>query len=67
MAINGSEVSRWGPGCDLNEPMTNTASQLQQRGHRVTHVLFWVQGEIDYVKGTSEKDYRDRFMSLSAR
>jgi hypothetical protein len=24
----------------------------------------WVQGEMDYVKGTNEKDYRDRFMSL---
>jgi Carbohydrate esterase, sialic acid-specific acetylesterase len=29
----------------------------------VTHVL-WVQGEIDYVKGTNEKDYHDTFVSL---
>ena len=36
---------------------------LQRGGFRVTHVL-WVQGEIDYVKGTNEKDYRDRFVSL---
>jgi len=43
--------------------MIDTVRQLQQRGYRVTHVL-WVQGEIDYVKGTNEKDYRDRFGSL---
>jgi Carbohydrate esterase, sialic acid-specific acetylesterase len=62
-AISGAEVSRWAPGGDLNGAMIDTASQLQRRGYRVTHVL-WVQGEIDYVKGTNEKDYRDRFVSL---
>ncbi len=62
-AISGSEVSRWGAGGDLNGIMTDTASQLQQRGYRATHVL-WVQGEKDYVNGTNEKDYRDRFVSL---
>lgn len=63
VSISGSEVSRWGAGGDLNAIMTDTASRLQRQGHLVTHVL-WVQGEIDYVKGTSEKDYRDRFLSL---
>ena len=63
MAVTGSEVSRWAPGGDLNGTMIDTTSQLQRRGYRVTHVL-WVQGEIDYVKGTKEKDYRDRFLSL---
>jgi hypothetical protein len=63
VSITGSEISRWVPGGDLNEAMTDTASQLQRRGYLVTHVL-WVQGEIDYVKGTNEKDYRDRFLSL---
>jgi hypothetical protein len=63
VAVTGSEVSRWAPGGDLNGIMIDTASQLQRRGYRVTHVL-WVQGEIDYVKGTNEKDYRDRFLSL---
>jgi hypothetical protein len=63
VAISGSEVSRWVPGGDLNGTMIDTASQLQQRGYLVTHVL-WVQGEIDYTKGTSEKDYRDRFRAL---
>jgi Carbohydrate esterase, sialic acid-specific acetylesterase len=63
VAISGSEVSRWGPRGDLNGATIETVSQLQQRGFRVTHIL-WVQGEIDYVKGTNEKDYRDRFVSL---
>jgi hypothetical protein len=63
MAVSGSEVSRWAPGGDLNGPTIDTANQLQRRGYRVTHVL-WVQGEIDYVMGTSENDYRDRFLSL---
>jgi hypothetical protein len=62
-AISGSEVSRWAQGGDLNGVMIETVSQLQRRGYRVTHVL-WVQGEIDYVKGTNEKDYHDRFVSL---
>jgi hypothetical protein len=63
VAISGSEVSRWARGGDLNGTMIDTVSQLQQRGYVVTHVL-WVQGEIDYVKGTNEKDYRDSFVSL---
>ncbi len=63
VAITGSEVSRWAPGGDLNGIMTGTASELRQKGYLVTHVL-WVQGEIDYVKGTNEKDYRDRLLSL---
>jgi hypothetical protein len=63
VAITGSEVARWAAGGDLNGAMVETANELQQSGYRVTHVL-WVQGEKDYVKGTSEKDYHDRFMSL---
>jgi Carbohydrate esterase, sialic acid-specific acetylesterase len=62
-AISGSEVSRWASGGDLNGTMIETASELQRAGYGVTHVL-WVQGEIDYVKGTTEKDYRDGFVSL---
>ncbi len=63
VAVSGSEVSRWASGGDLNGTMIDTANKLQQRGYRVTHVL-WVQGEIDYVKGTDEKGYRDHFGSL---
>jgi carbohydrate esterase-like sialic acid-specific acetylesterase len=63
VAIIGSEVLRWAAGGDLNAIMIDTTSQLQRQGYRVTHVL-WVQGEKDYVKGTNERDYRDRFLSL---
>src|SRR4051794_29703546 len=62
-AVTGSAISRWAQGGDLNGVMIDTASQLQRRGYRVTHVL-WVQGEKDYRLGTNEKDYRDRFLSL---
>jgi len=63
LAVSGSEVSRWARGGDLNGVMIETAGQLQRSGYRATHIL-WVQGEIDYVKGTNEKDYRDDFLSL---
>jgi Carbohydrate esterase, sialic acid-specific acetylesterase len=63
VAVSGSEISRWAHGGDLNGVMIETADQLQRSGYRATHVL-WVQGEIDYTKGTNEKDYRDRFLSL---
>lgn len=63
VSITGSEVLRWAAGGDVNGAMIETANELQKGGYRVTHVL-WVQGEKDYAKGTSEKDYRDRFMSL---
>jgi hypothetical protein len=62
-SITGSEISRWEPGGDLNGIMASTVGRLQEKGYRVTHVL-WVQGEMDYVKGTNENEYRDRFMSL---
>ncbi|MFL6815461.1 MAG: sialate O-acetylesterase [Bradyrhizobium sp.] len=62
-AISGSEASRWAQGGDLNGVMIDTVSQLQRRGYRVTHVL-WVQGDIDYGKGTNVMDYHDRVLSL---
>ena len=63
VAITGSEIFRWALGGDLNAAMVDTVCKLKQSGYRVTHVL-WVQGEIDYVKGTNENDYRNRFVSL---
>src|SRR3954449_10464616 len=39
------------------------AEKIALTDYAVTHIL-WVQGEIDYVRRTNEKDYRDRFMSL---
>jgi hypothetical protein len=64
-AVTGSEVSRWGPSGDLNPAMTGTTDALRRSGYSVTHVL-WVQGEIDYVKNTSESDYRARFLAITS-
>jgi hypothetical protein len=43
--------------------MVNTVVQLQQRNYHVTHTL-WHQGEIDYVIGTSETSYYQKFISM---
>ena len=61
--LSGSEVARWARGGDLNDMLLMTTAQLQQHNYRITHVL-WHQGEIDYVIGTSEKSYRENFLSM---
>lgn len=63
VSISGSEISRWAQGGDINPLVRATAAQLLHSHFQVTHVLFH-QGEIDYVIGTSEADYRERFLSL---
>ncbi len=63
VALSGSEISRWSRGGDLNALMVNTVVQLQQRNYHVTHTL-WHQGEIDYVIGTSETSYYQKFISM---
>jgi hypothetical protein len=63
LAFSGSEVMRWAQGGDINRLLVNTAKQLELAPYQVTDVL-WVQGEIDYVKGTSEDVYRKRFLSM---
>lgn len=63
LAFSGSEVMRWAKGGDINRLLVETARQLELAPYRVTDVL-WVQGEIDYVKGTSEDVYRARFLSM---
>ncbi|MBS3652443.1 hypothetical protein KEU06_28035 [Pseudaminobacter sp. 19-2017] len=63
-AFNGSEVARWSRGGDLNGLLIETAGQLQDVGYRVTNVI-WVQGEADYVKGTSTEAYQERFRSMT--
>jgi hypothetical protein len=63
VAISGSEISRWSRGGDLNAVMIDTAAQLKQYNYHVTHTL-WNQGEIDYVIGTSETSYRQKFISI---
>jgi hypothetical protein len=63
VTLSGSEISRWSQGGDLNAVMINTAVQLQQYNYHVTHTL-WHQGEIDYVIGTSETSYYQKFISI---
>lgn len=63
LAFSGSEVAQWAQGGDINTLLVETAQQLEQQGYRVTNVL-WVQGEADYVKGTSTDAYRERFLSM---
>lgn len=63
VTLSGSEISRWARGGDLNAMMINTAIQLQQYNFHVTHIL-WDQGEIDYVIGTSETSYYQKFISI---
>jgi hypothetical protein len=63
VAISGSAIARWAQGGDLHGMMIEAIDQLLSRGYLITHVL-WVQGEIDYVRGTGEIDYRDWFISM---
>jgi hypothetical protein len=63
LAITGSAVARWAPGGDINPLMIKLATQIKQQGYRATHVL-WHQGEADYVLGTSEDAYQERFLSM---
>jgi hypothetical protein len=56
LAFSGSEVARWARGGDLNAMLVETLTHLHAAGYRVTQTL-WDQGEIDYVKGTSEQTY----------
>jgi Carbohydrate esterase, sialic acid-specific acetylesterase len=63
VTLSGSEISRWSRGGDLDALMINTAVQLQQFNYHVTHTL-WDQGERDYVIGTSETIYYQKFISI---
>jgi len=63
LAFSGSVVERWAKGGDLNKLLVDTTGQIRSAGYHVTDVL-WVQGEADYVKGTSSDAYRDRFISM---
>lgn len=63
LAFSGSEVERWARGGDINGLVIETAKLLRDARYRVTDVL-WVQGESDYVKGTSAEAYRERFLSM---
>ncbi|MBB2820003.1 UNVERIFIED_ORG: hypothetical protein GGD59_003266 [Rhizobium esperanzae] len=63
LAYSGSEVARWAAGGDLNPVLVDTLKKLQDIGYRVTSVL-WVQGEADFVLGTTAEAYQERFLSM---
>lgn len=63
VAVSGSEISRWSGGGDLNAALLAMVRQLASSQYRVTQI-FWLQGEMDYVLGTSEALYRQRFLSM---
>ncbi|MBX5157657.1 hypothetical protein HJB89_11025 [Rhizobium sp. NZLR8] len=65
LAYSGSEVARWAKGGDVNGELIDTVKQLRSAGYRPTKVL-WVQGEADFVKGTSAPAYEERFLSMVA-
>ncbi|MDM9644990.1 sialate O-acetylesterase [Rhizobium sp. S163] len=63
VAYSGSEVARWAEGGDLNPVLAESTKKLHDAGYRVTNVL-WVQGEADFVLGTSSEIYEQRFLSM---
>ncbi|ANL73009.1 SGNH family esterase protein [Rhizobium phaseoli] len=63
LAYSGSDVARWAAGGDLNPVLVDSVKKLQDSGYRVTSVL-WVQGEADFVLGTTAEAYQQRFMSM---
>ena len=63
VAYPGSIVERWARGGDLNAVLVDTLSKIKADGYAITHVL-WDQGELDYSLGTSERAYRERFLSM---
>ena len=60
--INGSPISRWREGGDLNEMLMGVLAATRKR-YRITHIL-WHQGEVDFIIKTGEDDYRGMFGSL---
>ncbi|WP_112941106.1 MULTISPECIES: sialate O-acetylesterase [unclassified Rhizobium] len=63
VAYSGSEVARWADGGDINPVLVDSTRKLHDAGYRVTNVL-WVQGEADFVLGTSTQAYEQRFLSM---
>lgn len=60
--INGTSISRWQKGGDLNEMLMGVLAAARKR-YRITHIL-WHQGEVDFIIKTGEDDYRRMFGSL---
>ena len=60
--INGTPISRWQKGGDLNEMLMGVLDAVGKR-YRITHIL-WHQGEVDFMIKTGEGDYQRMFGSL---
>ena len=61
-AIGGTAISRWQEGGDLNRMLMSNIKDLQNK-YQITDI-FWHQGEEDFFKETSQKDYVQSFESL---
>jgi hypothetical protein len=61
-AMGGTAIAKWRRGGVLNTMMQRVIAGLPS-GYKPTHVL-WVQGEADFVEGTSAETYTRSFRSL---
>ncbi|MFN3705890.1 MAG: sialate O-acetylesterase [Thermoflexales bacterium] len=64
-AIGATDIAQWAPGGRLHEDLLRNVRAAQRVGLRFTHLL-WHQGESDAVLGTSEAEYRERFLNMLA-
>lgn len=62
IAVQGSPISRWVPGGDIDQYLVQDVRALQSL-YRTTHVV-WLQGEADFAAGTSEERYRSSLLSV---
>ena len=60
--IGGTPISRWQRDGDLNEMLLAVIRQVEKE-YKITQVI-WHQGEEDYIKKTSTKNYIKMFNSL---
>lgn len=59
--FDGSHISRWEEGGDLNEILLSTISQIKNYN---INIFIWHQGESDFRLSTSSKIYAKSFKSL---
>jgi hypothetical protein len=64
-AFSSTEIERWAPGGNLHQGLLQRIIDAQRTGLRFTHLL-WHQGEADARLGTSESEYRERFLAMLA-
>ncbi len=62
ISVQGSPISRWVPGGDIDQHLVQDVRALQSL-YRTTHVV-WLQGEADFAAGTTEERYRTGLLSV---